>query len=538
MSERWAKELALAGELSLFNQVQDVDPAQYADVARRMLQGHWLALREMRGAFVNKPPLMMWAQAAVMALVDVGSFSARLPALLYGLLAVFGTFLVGRELRDRKHGLIAAVLFASSVAFHHMVLDPKVDMPLTAMSTLAVWALLAARTRPRFYWLAWLFGALGMPSKGPIGLVLPTLAVAPELLREGGLSSEPTLWRRILSVRPLRGALLVAALVAPFYLATAQEAGGDSARVLLWNQGFGRLLGGGSSSDSTTPLYFVHTGLWAFLPYSPLLLAALGRRLRSMLTSRALPPEAARVPLWWFVLPFFVISFSNAKLPQYAYWLAPPAALLVAEELRQLSGRGHRRWQVALVSLGACAVVLGAVGVVVSFPSHWPWLLVVAAAPVAAWVATTADEPVFRTTAVCACATLGALGYLHGGLQPALLEYQPSRAIAAIVRAEDPSAAVLSYIDVPPAFSLSFYAERDLVPVDVSQLKAAVEAGQVHLVLVGDEGADAVRAVGLKAASLGRFPVFSTSIPSGAFLMAKTRESVLGHVELLSVAPR
>jgi 4-amino-4-deoxy-L-arabinose transferase-like glycosyltransferase len=120
--------------LSLFNQVQDVDPAQYADVARRMLQGHWLALREMRGAFVNKPPLMMWAQAAVMALVGVGSFAARLPALLYGLLAVFGTFLVGQELRDRKHGLIAAVLFASSVAFHHMVLDPKVDMPLVGVS--------------------------------------------------------------------------------------------------------------------------------------------------------------------------------------------------------------------------------------------------------------------------------------------------------------------------------------------------------------------------------------------------------------------
>jgi 4-amino-4-deoxy-L-arabinose transferase-like glycosyltransferase len=524
--------------LSLFNELQDVDPAQYADVARRMLDGHWLAMRDMTGPFVNKPPLMMWAQAAAMGAVGVTSFAARLPALLFGLLALLATFLIGRELRDSKHGLVAATLLGASVAFHHMVLDPKVDMPLTAMSSLAVWAVLASRRRRWLLWPAWAFAALAVLSKGPIGLALPVMALGPELLRAGGFSGEPSFLRRVLWVKPGRGLLLMLVLVTPYYFATANAAGGGALVTLLWTLGPGRLLGDTTWRDNTTPLYFVHTGLWALLPFTPLLLAALVRRLASLVKAGALPPDVARVPLWWLLVPFVVISFSSYKLPQYIYWLAPPAALLAAEELRGLSLGAHRVWRRGLLALALATGALGALVVGVGFPAHWPWLALMAGVPCGAWWATRGGEPEYRTTALVASSTLGFLAYFHGGLQPALLEYQPSREIAALVRARDPDAAVLPCLDVTPAFSLSFYAQREVTVVGLSELAAMVAGGRARVAVVAEGRAQALEAAGLRVESLGRFATFRTSVPTRAFLDRRTREGQLGHVELVGLTPR
>lgn len=525
--------------LSLVNEVQEVDPAQYADVARRMLDGHWLALRDMSGPFVNKPPLMMWTQALCMAVLGVGSLAARLPALLFGLVATLATYLVGRELRGHTRGLLAAVLFSSSVAFHHMVADPKVDMPLTAMSALAVWALLAARRRPALVWLAWVLAALAVLSKGPVGLALTVMAVGPALLRRGGLLPEASLLHRLLWVRPVRGLLLLTAVVSPFFLATAREAGSGSLVTLLWTLGPGRLLGDTTWKDSTTPLYFVHTGLWALAPFSPLLIAALGRRLVTAARSplRLPPPDAGRVPLWWFLGPFVAISLSGFKLPQYLYWLAPAGALLAAEELETLSTAAHRAWRAVFMGLAAAAAALVAALALFCFPGHWPWLGLVLAAPAAAWLGTARAPAAHRTAALAAASSLGFLTSFHAGLQPALLEFQPSREVAALVREVDPSGAFLPCFGTPPTSSLHFYARRDVIEVDLQGLRAAVATRRARVALVGDGQLEALREAGLHPRTLGRFATYHTSLPHLDFLLATRRDSVLGHVEVVALEP-
>jgi len=416
--------------------------------------------------------------------------------------------------------------------------DPKVDMALTGMSSLAVWAVLASRRRRWLLWPAWAFAALAVLSKGPIGLALPVMALGPELLRSGGFTAEPSLLRRVLWVKPGRGLLLVLVLVTPYYLATASVAGGGALVTLLWTLGPGRLLGDTTWRDNTTPLYFVHTGLWALLPITPLLLAALVRRLASLVKAGALPPDVARVPLWWLLAPFVVISLSSYKLPQYVYWLAPPAALLAAEELRGLSLGAHRVWRRGLVALALATGALGALVVGVGFPQHWPWLALMAAVPWAAWWATRGGEPVYRTTALGASSTLGFLAYFHGGLQPALLEYQPSRELAAVVRARDPDATVLPCVDVAPASSLSFYAQREVPVVGLAELEALVTSGRTRVALVAEGRAEALEAAGLRVELLGRFASFRTSVPTRAFLDRRTREGQLTHVELVGLTPR
>ena len=135
--------------VGLGNQLQDVDPAQYAEVARHVAAGEgWLQLRDTHGPFVNKPPLAIWAQAVSIKILGATSVAARLPSLLFALLVLLGTGALGRTLLDSTRGAIATCLLAASVAIHQMVADPKVDLALTAMVTLALWAFVESASRP------------------------------------------------------------------------------------------------------------------------------------------------------------------------------------------------------------------------------------------------------------------------------------------------------------------------------------------------------------------------------------------------------
>lgn len=520
---------------SLGDEVMEVDPAQYADVAARVVQrGDWLHLEDLNGPFINKPPLMPWAQAAAMTVLGPTSLAARLPALGFGLLVVLGTFLVGRALADRRVGAVASVLVAGSVALHHGVADPKVDLALTAMTTLAVWAFVSRRIAA-----GWLFAGLAVLAKGPVGLGIVALAVLPEALRS--LPAPPGERARDRG-RHLLGVALFLALTTPFYLSlTSGQAG-----YLLWTQGFGRLFGTSDFRDSTTPLYFVHTGAWALLPMTPLLVAALGRGARRLWRERSLPADLGRVPAWWFLLVFAVISASHYKLPQYVYWLAPPAALLGAQELFRCTDVGLARWRLGFGALALLAAALGVAVLLVAFPPSvggWAGLVVGLALPGVAWVLCRRpggrlDEGPRRlaawerTAAIAATSCAGFLALYHAWIHPSLLEYQPWREVGEAAQVL-PADAPLLLIDVAPTNALSFYARRRLQPAAVDEVKAARPA----LFVASDAALDALRAAGVAGESVVRLPLYPVSLPRGPFLRATTRETQLQHVHVVR-APR
>lgn len=536
MSARLKLLLALAVApvlLGLSNQIHDFDPSQYAEVARRMLaKGQWLDLHDSWGPFTNKPPMTMWAQAVLMALVGVTSFAARFPVLLFGLLAIWATYVAGKELWDARTGGVAAIGVGASTAFQHMVADPKVDMPVLAFSALSIAALLVTRRRPALVWLAWLAAGLAMLSKGPLGLVLPMAAVGPELIRPTWLPGT-TLWQRFKAMKLLRGLLIVAAITAPFYVVVYLRSGADAATYLLVRQGFGRLTGSSGWNDSTTPLFFVHTGAWAFLPLAPWLFLGLGRRLLAFVQARSLPGSVERVALWWFLIPFVAISASTYKLPQYVYWLVAPACLLAARELTLVTDAAARWWRLGAGVLGV--VSLAAVGASLTwlFPGSWVWVVVVAGVQVGTWwLVRTAAAPE-RVLGAWLALTTGLFVFFHGSLHRSLLEFQPGEAMAALIKAQEPAETSMLIIGETPTHSLPYYAQRDLEVLSAAQVKARLTAlgpsAERTVVLSPDIGDDQLTAEGLQVTQSQRFPSFLTSMPSRAFMVASTRPGTLRY---------
>lgn len=525
--------------LGLRNDVPEVDPAQYADVARRMLDtGDWLHLRDQNGPFWNKPPLTMWLQAAGMAVFGVDAFAVRLPGLFFAVLTMAATFFIGRSLGSFRRGLLAAGLVGGALSTHTMVLDPKVDASLMAMTTVAIALMLEGRQRPGLRWLAWLVAGLAVLAKGPIGLGIPVLALGPEVVRSswapGGLA------RRVWAVAPL-GAVLSAAVAAPFYLATHESTGDDGVLYMLWLQGFGRLFGKSGFLDDTTPFFFVHTALWVFLPLTPVLVLALGRRVRALARDRRLPGDVSRMPVWWFGLTFLVLSFSTYKLPQYLYPLTPAVALLVAEELERIDERHVKRWWWVFFAFALGAVPFALVVFLFAFPTG-PWLstgwLVVVTLPAVALFWLRERLAARDALAVAAVGSLtGSMALFAGYVQPRMLEFQPSRAVGALVRELDPDSRVLPCVFVAPDFSYSFAARRDASYVMPDGLKSLVGEGRARVALVGPDGPfEALENEGLAVEVIASWNTFLISRPTPNFLRETTRAETLRKVSLVKVS--
>lgn len=531
--------LALAPALlGLDNELPEVDPAQYADVAARMLRrGNFLVPEDTFGPHLNKPPLMMWSEALSMAVFGQDSFGARLPVVLWAVLATWAVYRVGRALRDAKLGAVAACLFAVSTALHHMVADPKVDLPLTATTTLAIWAVLESRSRPRFIWAAWVFAGFAVLSKGPLGIVVVVLALAPDALGPRWTEPPRPFWRRVLALRPFSGLAVAAAIASSFYIAVGLGNGWRAAFDLLWTQGFGRVLGQTPWMGDTTPAFFLHTGLWAFLPASPLVVAGLWRRAASLWKTRRLPPGLESIPLWWLLLPMAVVSVPSYKLPQHIYCLAPAAALLAAQELFAVGELGLRRWRRAFLALGLVAAGVAVFLLVWAFPGSalrlLAWAAFLAAVPLAAFLFGRKAEPVAATALAAVGSLAGFFAFFHGALQPSLLAFQPWREVGRHIRALEPSAPFLAFAGSTWNYASAFYAGRHCLWLEPHDLAERVRRGELAHAVLSDDVLDAVRDAGLRWTVVERLPTYGVSMPRADFLNARTRPGTLGWLQFV-----
>ncbi len=539
---RWAWTLPLLAVVPLLlvlgDELQEIDPAQYAEVGRRIaLTGDFVMLHDAWGDFLNKPPMTMWLIALAIRALGATSAAARLPSLLAGLLTVACVFRLGERLWDRRTGWAAAALYAASPALLLSVADPKIDALVTAFIALAVLCAVEGRTRPWALWLAWVFAGCGLLTKGPIGLVIPGLAVLPEALRrrwDGQGGAADVWWRRPFALKPLRGLLLAAAVAAPWFWAMRAQWGNYGPQFILWEQTFGRVFHQSTYNDDTTPLFFVHTSAWAFLPYSPLLAVALVRSARAAWRARALPPDVRRVALWWLVLPFAAISVASAKLPQYAFWLAPPAALLCARLLGELGEAGLLRTRAAFWALAGVGAAAVAFGLWALFPAPAPlaalFLALALLVPGGTFALTRRWPSLPRTVALGAVCLLGFTLFFAGWFHPSLLRYQPDDELGALARAEDPGGEVLPFLDVGSGNAIAYYARRDARTVGVEAVATLVREGKTRAAVVSPASLPKLDAAALRYRVVRTLPTYATSIPRPAFLRAATRPSAVAEV--------
>jgi len=169
----------------------DWDEINFAEIAREMVvTGNWAQPQIDYLPFHEKPPLFIWLQALSMKAFGVGEFAARLPNALCGLLTLLVLFRIGDQLRGRSFGFLWVLAYVGSILphlyFRSGIIDPWFNLfiflGLHAIITLVQCdpdrseGALNARN-DKHAWLAGLFLGLAVLTKGPVGVLIPGLAM-------------------------------------------------------------------------------------------------------------------------------------------------------------------------------------------------------------------------------------------------------------------------------------------------------------------------------------------------------------------------
>lgn len=351
------------------------DETRYAEIAREMLaRGDWIVPHFDSVPYLDKPPLLYWLTAAAYAVGGVNEAAARVVPLLSALVTLFFTYLLGARLGTRATGVRAAAICATSLLFLAAARLVLTDMLLTACTTATIAAgaigceALAApdgaggggdRGR-RWLLLAGVAAGLGLLVKGPVGVVVPGLALGTALLGRGARCRPPA---RALAA-PLAACLLVAL---PWYVAVQVRRPDFISHFFIGQNVEGFLGYQRVHHPGGWHTYFVYLpAIW--FPWSLFLPAAAvsaGRALRA-------GDERVRLPAAWAVAVFLFFCLCDAKLPTYLLPLYPALALLTArlfepaEEAavrRGVCGRRGLALATAGIALAGLAVPVAAASV-------------------------------------------------------------------------------------------------------------------------------------------------------------------------------
>lgn len=340
--------------------VTDRDEARFAQATRQMLEtGNYIDIRFQDVPRYKKPIGIYWLQAAsagaashLGAAVDA-IWAYRIPSFLSALGAVLLIFWSARPIIGRKPALLAAALFASSLAVVFEAHIAKSDAALIASIVLmqgALFRLYLAPKAKRTFGVAllfWLGLGAGILIKGPIspGLALLTVAFL-------FFTNKRRDWFKNLHWQ--WGVPLLLAVTLPWFIAIGISSGGAFFKSSL-GQDFAGKLQGGQESHWAPPGYYFLLFWWTFWP------AALFTSPRAAITLWRLRRSRRALFLFAWILPFWVlIEAVPTKLPHYALPLYPAIAIAAALALHMTALQENTRtkgYRVSAIVWAAVAIL-------------------------------------------------------------------------------------------------------------------------------------------------------------------------------------
>ena len=167
----------------------DWDEINFAEISREMiLLGDYGKIHIDFEPFYEKPPLFFWLQVLSMKLFGITEFAARFPNAICGLLSLWVLYDLGKKLKDRLFGQIWALAYLGSFLPHLYFKSGIIDPWFNLFIFLGFHFYLISQSAGkegiqkriptyRHIILSGLFIGLAMLTKGPVGILVPALAI-------------------------------------------------------------------------------------------------------------------------------------------------------------------------------------------------------------------------------------------------------------------------------------------------------------------------------------------------------------------------
>jgi 4-amino-4-deoxy-L-arabinose transferase-like glycosyltransferase len=522
----------------LFLDIMEPDGALYATIAKHIvLHNDWINLFGDGHDWLDKPHFPFWMAAISYKLLGINSFAYKLPAFIFWLAGIWYTYVTARDLYNDSVARISVLLY--SVALHSTLanFDVRAEPYLTTCIIASVWHMLSAYRNESWKHIvaAAFFAACAIMTKGIF--VLATIG--------GGwvifwiITRQ---WKQFVNYKWWIMAVLCLVFIVPeLYSLYVQfdmhpekvvfgRTNVSGIRFFFWDSQFGRFFNTGPIKGSGNKLFFLHTTLWAFLPWSAGLVAGI---------IYLIGYDRNREPLRWIIygsalVTFVLFSLSQFQLPHYIVIIFPYLSVITAYFIYQQAGHVQLKQlvkvQTALVLLLGATILwlLYITGIKHAITAATITLLLMLAGSVIKF-----KRRLFMLLFKGYAAAAMMYVFLFFFFYPFLLEYQSGRKAAELVsnnRKDVPAAAYGTF-----SYTFEFYTPGDVTLLrDPAQLQYFLDKKPAYLFTSAALG-DSLIQSGVKATILGKPEYYRITKLKIGFLNSAKRKEMLETRYLLYI---
>ncbi len=541
--------------VGLFIDIMEPDAAVYAEVSMEMHDsGNFLSIFHKHLDWLDKPPFPFWMSAFSYKLFGVNAVGYKFPAVIFILLAAFYTFLFGKKFYSALHGWLAALLLLTT---EHIIIsnqDVRAEPFMTGLLIMGLYHFASyakeknnpvqkdgiAKKRASL-WPHLILGPLAlaclMMTKGLFTIIPVAAGIGLTLLLQKN-------WKAIFQWQWLMAAIVMIIFLFPalygyyqqFDLHPEKEIFGkygiSGVEFFLWTSQWGRFTNTGPIKGSGDPFFFVHTLLWAFLPWSFAAFYALFQKTRKLIRGTS-PTE--NYTYFGFVVLFLIFSLSKFQL---SFYLNPLFPLLAIITTAALLGNGIRPVKtLSKIHFVLCCLLIVALGLLhyyfLNNIPHFDTILILISTLITAFYLFLYGKnylkKIFFATPLI---VLAVNYYINRDFYPALMKYQAASQAAHFIKSNNIAAnAVVIVGDVQSVADIILHHVTPVIPVD--SVTAAVVADKY--VFTSPEGLRKIDSVGVKYIIIREFEDFPVTRLTGTFINRKTRYREVRRKFLLKV---
>ncbi|MET0570071.1 MAG: glycosyltransferase family 39 protein [Pedobacter agri] len=530
--------LVFVSSFALFSGVMEPDGALYASMAKNIIIFEdWFNLYGRGADWLDKPHLTFWIAAAFFKLFGISAFAYKLPNFLFGLLGAWYLYKLAKDIYNEKTGLISAVIFLSALHIGTSTFDVRAEIYITTFTLASIYHYYKAQNHSFWHIVAGsFFAACAILVKG-IFVLIPVFAgfiIYWLFTKQYKQLWQPKWWIAIVLIFVFITPELYS-LYTQFDLhpekVVFNRTGVSGLKFFFWDSQFGRFFNNGPIKGKGDISFFLHTTLWAFLPWSVLLYAAVINLFKKK-NRVSLAPES--IMIWASAtVTFLIFSLSKFQLPHYILIIFPQFSIITALYLQKLEVKGLKAFlMVQNIIYALVILILSALAYFFGFNSYVLAIIILASLFLLAfWFfkGTKTETIIGRSVFL----SVGLMIYLFVFFYPAALKYQSGSEAGTWLKQNYPTAkpAVLNYID---AFSFDFYAPGEVKYLwnydDLNQYKSTKDL----VVYVSETELSKLKTL-YNVKVLNSFEYFHISKLTPKFLNKHTRNQVLEHFYLVKV---
>jgi len=298
------------------------DEVFYVQTAKEMLANNtWMTPILFDSPQFEKPVFIYWLLRSAFLIFGINSFSVRFFPALFGFIGIITVYFFAKLLfKEEKKAFLSSLVLLSSCLYIGLARTVFTDMVFSVFILLSLFSFYCGYLDQRRKGLGilffFIFSALAVLTKGPLGLIIPLAIIVVFLIlarRIKFIFCKYTLW----------GLVIFSAIALPWYILMTVKYGNGFIHEFFYNDHYRRLIVAEHRRHDTWYFYPLTT-LGCMFPWSFFVITALFYFFRS----KNLTNTSNLFLACWIVVTFFIFQIARSKLTSYIFPLFGGLAII------------------------------------------------------------------------------------------------------------------------------------------------------------------------------------------------------------------